>query len=201
MFSKAIQALHCDPPYFIPIILMREYAGYIRPLLNLFYLKRINTKQGIRWYDPYNEIKIDSKLVIMSTHTIDRIMERLNPLTNKFAANTIMVALFSNIQAGKLAAVNGEPILPLHNGTERLRKFYGMEEPFGYCPLILDDSYYVAPTFLLPGQSGTPERNILKIGGKNVDISNIADLVQNKKEFEEAGINLFFDDAERMAQK
>lgn len=124
-------------------------------------------------------IEFDGKLAIVafSRHAIERICERLNPRYLTYAAAGDVHAFFSSCVYFEPVTLHGnQPAFCLFDACHEpgfvqydtyVRQVLGKEnvDPFGgqcfyrvgYCPVVFENGFAKAKTFLYPGFSGTPE--------------------------------------------
>ena len=120
--------------------------------------------------------------VAFSRHAIERLCERLNPRFINYGAAGDVHAFFSTcVYFEPVTLHDGQPAFALYDmcfnpdfvqystyvegilGEENLVPGQGM--PYykvGYCPVVLENGFAKAKTFLYPGYAGTPEYGLIR---------------------------------------
>lgn len=156
MLTKAAQKICCSPPYFIPLVQMYKHSEGVNVRHPHFQLEKENTPMGLAWHFelfdgswPLAYIGGKAKLFALSTHAIDRFMERV---FRPCIFPPTQIALFmESLLAEKVIVVPTSPVLPITVGNGHKRMLVG------YCPYDEQRHMAIARTFLLPTMRGTPE--------------------------------------------
>lgn len=171
LLTQASIAIYCDPPRYIPYV--RANGANIS--LHHFTLKKVNTPNGVIWFDDSISskiVKIGKKIyrLTYASHALDRIMERLELSNVKYSDIKKVMILMMDLR-----------VLNLYDqfmvfGFDKHDKL-----PFGYAPFQLHNNFAIATTFLLPGMKDTPEyRAITKCYNFHYNITTEKDLMKQE---------------------
>jgi len=192
-----------DPPHFIPYFVFYHGA----PLFSMF-----STRRPLGRYDCWKIGGIDKNVtlngetvpVYFSDHSIWRLWERASFGTATHDENILIRScMFTKMFEGfKLERLDNDQLCLL-NKDKVLVPLLGENEPFGYCPYIINegsrgDKGMICATFLLPGFRNTPEGKVL---GQSVDVRNVIDVRNLGDQFEMAGLRSFVKEATIATEK
>ena len=130
---------------------------------------------------PTIQLEGKERIVAFSRHAIERICERLNPRYIQYAAAGDVHAFFSScVYFEPVMLYGNQPAFTLYSTcgsrpfavySTYVMRIFGEENvdsskgiPYykvGYCPVVFEDGFAKAKTFLFPGYTATPEYGLL----------------------------------------
>ncbi|HCO23475.1 MAG TPA: hypothetical protein DIT97_10605 [Gimesia maris] len=188
--NRLSQAIYSLIPESIKNRFMPHNYFTIQPLGKVFFLncQRVisqKTSQGNIHFGlntPYLEVAEGMKQLVFTTHALERICERIAPRWRTHVSDLMdivrfvayvprieLTTLHDNQPAVVLFRACGSSIYFTHEvyveGILGEQNYDSDDDCFeyrlGYWPIVFDDQYVVAKTFLPPGYRGTPEHGLL----------------------------------------